>query len=91
MPGRQQISLEYISLEKCLFQICKRHIIFCFTYRFDTYHLHNDNGELSHLPAPDQGDAVSLGQDPAAHLEANTEAGVEEAEEETRPEAALTW
>lgn len=55
-----------------------------------TYPLQNDYCQLSHLTAPDQRDAVCLGHDPAAHLEADTEAGVQEAEESSRPEAALT-
>ena len=55
-----------------------------------TYPLQNKYGQLSHLTAPDQRDAVCLGHDPAAHLEAGTEAGVQEGEESARPEAALT-
>ena len=46
---------------------------------------------MSHLSAPDQGYTISIGQDPAAHLEADTEAGVEEGEYCTRPKAASTW
>ena len=54
------------------------------------YHFQNNYAQLSHLSAPDQGYAVSLGQEPAAHLEADTEAGVEEDEYCARPEAAST-
>ena len=75
-------------LQKAPYFLCYIYVDkFCFV----TYHFQNNNGQLSHLTAPDEGDAVSLGQDPAAHLEADTEAGVEEAEEDTRPEAALPW